>query len=158
MPGGDCRGTGDDDGPCADDETQRIVANSNQSELLVNANSESLRGFRNSILGRKIIGIKYIKYYYALSDNVELNLITSAKTLMLMPKISNFIDKMSDTNTDPNEILINEDFSREILELINDSKALALNNTALFLINDIERDLILITNKTKSEILGELEL
>ena len=156
MPGGDCStGGGNDNEICANDEAERQLSGVNNINLLKNKDSNNLYYFRDNFLKESIIGDKYVKYYYAFSQHIDIDLSLSMKAFTLMPKVSTLINKIRSNDTNPNEILIDEEFKNEVLSLINDSKTLSSKQITKSLIEDLKSDLSNLSGKTKSEFINE---
>ncbi|WP_299764698.1 hypothetical protein [uncultured Dokdonia sp.] len=153
-PDGDCDCLEDD----TDDEAiQRQLIDETTALSLFNLDLH--RELRSNFLANYDIGAKYIAYYYSLSQFVkasDYNTSTLLKMISTLPEFNNAVNKILDPNVSESVIVINPDLRDELLDIVDELRLISSNNDLQIILDDIENDIIYLTNKTKFTIYNEI--
>ena len=146
-----------------DDEEQEISAA--ERGILTPTVSSSLfdlnlhRRLRDNLMKQYNIGEKYIEYYYAISgylQKYDYQLTTLTKIISTLPEFNNSVEKLLDQAYSGNDIIITESLKNDMFIIIAELKNISDNNDYQYILNDLENDINTIKNKTKAELLNEL--
>lgn len=113
---------------------------------------------RDNLMKNYNIGNKYIDYYYALSaflQKSDYTITTLYKMISALPELNDSILKLLG-NSSNNEIIISEQLKNNVVSIINDLKLISSNADFQTILNELESDIIFLSNKTKSNLINEL--
>lgn len=136
---------------------ERGILTPTASSTLFNLNLH--RSLRDNLMSQYNIGEKYIEYYYAISgylQKYDYQLTTLTKIISTLPEFNSSIEKLLDQNYNGNDIIITESLKNDMFVIIAELKNVSNNSDYLFILNDLENDLNTIKNKTKAQVLYEL--
>lgn len=117
------------------------------------------RRLRDDLMKNYNIGDKYIQYYYAISgflQRQDYQPETLLKMISTLPDFNNSVEKLLDENYNGNDIIITESLKNDMFAIIADLKTVSNNSDFQYILNDLENDLNSIKNKTKAQVLNEL--
>lgn len=81
---------------------------------------------------------------------------TLLKMISTLPDFNSSIEKLLDENYNGNDIIITESLKNDIFIIIQDLQNISQNSDYQFILNELKADINEIKNKTKSEILNDL--
>lgn len=153
----------DDDGSICDAKQGRYTVFS--EGILSQTVAQSLfdlalhRRLRDDLMKNYNIGEKYIEYYYAISgflQKEDYQLQTLYKIISTLPNFNSSVEKLLDENYNGNDIIITESLKNDMFAIIADLKTVSNNPDFQYILNDLENDLNAIKNKTKAQVINEL--
>ncbi|MGB0863105.1 MAG: hypothetical protein ACPGXZ_09305 [Saprospiraceae bacterium] len=118
--------------------------------------------FKDNIMDSSNIGIKYVNYYRGLSafilssDNLTANHLIS--TTSKMPSIHSIVTKLMSPTTSSDEIIVTTSIERDLKDLIALYRNFSTNADFQFILDDIENDIDLFSNKTYNEVLDLIQM
>lgn len=139
------------------DISMRGLLSSTNADILFN--DELYYNLRDNLMLQYNIGEKYIDYYYAISSFVQksdYDVSTLIKMISTLPDLNNSIEKLL-SNTNNNEIIITEQLKLDILSIINDLRTVSNNEDFQTILNELESDIIFLSNKTKTNLINDLQ-
>ncbi|PSG90426.1 hypothetical protein [Aurantibacter aestuarii] len=154
---------GSDDGTCEDDQNrvavvdQNIIANDLANELF---DLDLHRNLRDNFLLNYNIGTKHTNYYYAISDFKmvsDYNTSTFLKMISTLPSLNTSVNRLLEDNTDNNTIILTQQLKTDIIAILDDLRLMSNNPDFNYILDDLENDLNIYSNKTKGEILNSME-
>ncbi|WP_395042716.1 hypothetical protein [Flavobacterium sp.] len=129
-----------------------------QSSADIIFNEQLYYDLRDNLMANYDIGEKYIDYYYALSAYVQktdYNVVTLYKMISTLPELNTSLEKLM-SNSNNNEVIITEQLKNDMLSIINDLKQVSNNSDYQTILNQLENDIILLSNKTKVNLVNDL--
>ncbi len=145
-------------GPCPKDKVKNTAEQSNLNTSEITSN-EILYDFRDNFMANSNKGRSYIDYYYALgafmTEKSTINTGNISQYLQFTLITCTIANKLKNGND--NEIIITSSYKENALQIINNLRTQAGENTGVAnILNVIEEDLYLYMNKTRIEILNTL--
>lgn len=141
-----------------EDMVERGMISQSSADILFN--KQLYYDLRDDLMSQYNIGEKYIDYYYALSgflQKSDYNVTTLYKMMATLPDFNDSIEKLLNNTTSSSEIIISTQLKNDMLSIVNDLKAVSQNSDYQTILTELENDIILISNKSKSTILNELQ-
>jgi hypothetical protein len=105
------------------------------------------------------IGEKYIEYYYAISGFLlkeDYQTTTLLKLISTLPDFNSAVEKLIDQTNNGTEIIITENLKNDLFIIIDDLQIISNNSDYQTILNELKSDLTFLQNKTKDQILNEL--
>jgi hypothetical protein len=141
-----------------EDMVERGIISQSSADILFN--KQLYYDLRDDLMSQYNIGEKYIDYYYAISgflQKSDYNITTLYKMMTTLPEFNDSIEKLLNNTTSSSEIIIDTQLKNDMLSIVNDLKAVSQNNDYQTILTELENDIILISNKSKSTLLNELQ-
>lgn len=136
------------------DPNNIALSNGRSSTLDQCINLDNFRSFRDNILYNSEIGIRFIEYYYELSNhlNETIDLSIALKTAMVSFDLTSSIKKLTDTEADPNEVFLTRELKSEIFDLLSLYKTQTTDETGLQTISSIIEELNALEGKSIADL------
>ncbi len=154
---------GDEEGICPNKERRYAAYNSGLISQSVAENLFDLelhRRLRDNLMINYNIGEKYIEYYYAIGGFLSAEdypADTLIKMISTLPDLNSSIEKLVDQTNNGTEIIITDSLRNDMFAIIADLQSISDNLDYQYILNDLKNDLNSIKNKTKDELLNELD-
>jgi hypothetical protein len=132
-----------------------IVLDDGTSEPLDSCiNLDNFRRFRDNVLSNSTVGMKYVNYYYMLSNTLisVIDLQTAIQTAKVSFDVNNAVNMIMDNTANPNTVLFTSGFKNEIINLLQVFKGKTQDINAINALDDIMADMHSLDGKTVSEV------
>lgn len=123
--------------------SQNIPVHNNVFSLDQCINLDFYRNFRDSILYTSTLGMKYVQYYYLLSNRLDSTLTTTnaLHIAVVSYDVMNMINILLDPNTNQNQIWITNDLRDELTQTVSNYLNQTTDSDAIHAMQDILQDL-----------------
>jgi hypothetical protein len=151
-----------DEKRCSDKDNELSVAERSILSPTVANNLFNLdlhRRLRDNLMVNYNIGEKYIEYYYAISGFLlkeDYQTTTLLKLISTLPDFNSAVEKLIDQTNNGTEIIITENLKNDLFIIIDDLQIISNNSDYQTILNELKSDLTFLQNKTKDQILNEL--
>lgn len=117
--------------------------------------------FRDTIMSKYAIGLKYKDYYYAVSTFLNsTNLLTSTDYIYIvtrMPDIKNIVNKLTNPASSPSAYLLSPSELTSLNEIVSRLSGKTDNTDFQAILSDISDDIDYFSNKSVSTVISEIE-